>query len=128
MKSSLATEVILTTLLLAIPFGHAVADSGASFREPSDMTVEERTGVMQRVNDYNNCVFREAMARVDRLPDIRQAADEGMAACKAALETIGKTLTDYRFEPGFSTQFLHHTQSRAVRMLIPELSLRKAGN
>lgn len=103
------------------------AEETTDLRDPSDMTVEERTAIMQRMNDYNTCVYKEAMARVDALPDIRQAADEGMSACQGALDKVGETIEGYRFTPEFAEQFLHHTQSRAVKMLMPELSLRKGG-
>ena len=104
----------------------AAAETPA-YREPSDMTVEERTTIMQRMNDYNTCVYKESMARVDALPDIRQAADEAMTACQGTLDTVQTTIKGYHFSPEFAEQFLHHTQNRAVKMLIPELSLRKGG-
>lgn len=103
------------------------AAEATDLRDPSDMTVEERTAIMQRMNDYNTCVYKESMARVDTLPDIRQAADEGMSACQGVLDKVGETIEAYRFTPEFAEQFLHHTQSRAVKMLMPELSLRKGG-
>ncbi|HMM77708.1 MAG TPA: hypothetical protein PJ986_18545 [Gammaproteobacteria bacterium] len=105
--------------------GLAAADDAAAYREPSDMKVEERMAIMQRMNDYHGCVYREAMARVDKLPDIRQAADEGMAACQGPLDALQETIEAYRFSPQFGEQFVHHAQSRAVKMLLPELSLRK---
>ena len=105
----------------------AAADAANAPRDPSDMTPAERMAIMQRMNDYQVCVYKEAMARVDALPDIRQAADEGMSACQAALDSLQETIESYRFSPEFSEQFAHHAQSRAVKMLLPELSMRKGG-
>lgn len=120
-------ERTCATLLFALATMLANAGETAAQRDPGDMTVEERTAIMQRVNDYNGCVFRESMARVDALPDIRQAADEGMTACAAALDGVRQTITNFNFEPGFAEQFARHTQSRAAHRLIPELSMRKGG-
>jgi hypothetical protein len=113
--------------LLTLTAATALADEAPQFRDPGDMTVEERSAIMQRVNDYNGCVFRESMARVDALPDIRQAADEGLEACKATLDAVRETILGFGFEAAFAEQFARHSQNRAVHRLIPELSLRKGG-
>ena len=116
----------LLLAILGVPLSVSGTD-GAGSRDASDMTVEERTAIMTRVNEYNGCVYKESMARVEALPDIRQAADEGMTACQGTLDAVSETIVQFNFEPGFADQFVRHTQSRAVRMLIPELSLRKSG-
>jgi|LNFM01.1.fsa_nt_gb hypothetical protein len=116
----------MAPLALLAPLAVAAA-APPEYREPSEMTVEERSTIMQRMNDYNGCVYKEAMARVDKLPDIRQAADEGMSACQGTLDTVEQAIAGFNFSPEFAEQFLHHTQSRAVKMLMPELSLRKGG-
>ena len=106
----------------------AMAQSEApQFRDPGSMREEERAQVMSYMNDYNGCVYKESMARVEKYPDIRQAADQGMDACKAKLAEMKETLGKAGFEPGFGEQFAHSTQMRAVRMLMPELALKKAG-
>lgn len=99
----------------------------SQFRDPGSMREEERAQVMSYMNDYNGCVYKEAMARVEKLPDIRQAADQGMEACKSKLQEMKDTLGKAGFEPGFGEQFAHSTQMRAVRMLMPELALKKSG-
>ena len=98
-----------------------------AYRDPGSMKEEERAQVMSFMNEYNGCVYKEAMARVAQLPDIRQAADQGMETCKPKLQEMKDTLGKAGFEPGFGEQFAHSTQMRAVRMLIPELALKKAG-
>jgi len=98
----------------------------ASHRDPSEMTVEERKAIMQRMGEYHGCVYKEAMARVDQLPDIRQAADEGMTACQVTLDKVGEAIADFNFSPAFAEQFLHMAQTRAAKMVIPELALRKS--
>ena len=100
----------------------------AQGRSPGDMTVEERRVMMQGVADYNACVYKEAMAKVDSLPDIRQAADQAMSACEETIDSLKEKIEGYGFEPGFAEQFTHHAQSRAVRTLLPELALRKSSN
>lgn len=120
---------LLLLLLVSgvVPAGQAADGPPAGERDPSEMTVEERMTIMQRMNDYHGCVYKEAMARVENTPDIRQAADQGMAACRAALDTLQGTIDGFGFEPAFGEQFVHHAQSRAVKMLMPELSMRKGG-
>lgn len=123
MKSMLLPSALF--LIAAASTSSALA--ATAFREPGDMTPEERMAIMRRMNDYHGCVYKEAMARVERFSDIRQAADEGMSACQAALDSLQETIEGYRFSPEFGEQFAHHAQSRAVKMLLPELSMRKGG-
>lgn len=113
--------------LLALSAGAATRAEEAQFRDPGSMKEEERAQVMGFMNDYNGCVYKESMARVDKFPDIRQAADQGMDACKGKLQEMKDTLGKAGFEPGFGEQFAHSTQMRAVRMLMPELALKKSG-
>ncbi len=104
------------------------AGAATAYRSPGEMSTQERTAMMGGVSEYNSCVYKEAMARVDELPDIRQAADEAMAACKDRIEKLRALIEGYGFEPGFGEQFTHHAQSRAARTLLPELAIRKSGN
>jgi hypothetical protein len=97
------------------------------YRSPGDMTVEERTTMMSLVGEYNNCVYQEGVAQVDKFPDIRQAADAAMEACENTANKLRETIDGYGFEPGFAEQFVHHAQSRAARTLLPELAIRKSG-
>ncbi len=99
-----------------------------NYRDPGDMTEEERAGVMAKTNHYNTCVYKESMALVDTLPDIRQAADSAMKKCQPMIDDLKALVTKAGFDPGFGTQFAHSAQNRAVRMLIPELALRKSGH
>ena len=108
--------------------GQPAAGVTTAYRSPGDMSMEERTAMMSGVSAYNTCVYKEAMARVDKLPDIRQAADEAMTACKDSIDKLRALIEGYGFEPGFGEQFTHHAQSRAARTLLPELAIRKSGN
>jgi len=128
--SRFAARAVALTGLLLLPL-ITTADqheTPAAGRSPGDMTVEERREMMQGVADYNGCVYKEAMARVEALPDIRQAADQAMEACKPTIEKLKTTIEKQGFEAGFAEQFTHHTQSRAVKTLLPELALRKGSN
>jgi len=118
----LAPGALLALLLAAAPQAEET-----QFRDPGSMKEEERAQVMGFMTAYNGCVYKEAMERVEKLPDIRQAADQGMEVCKGKLEEMKATLGKAGFEPGFGEQFSHSTQMRAVRMLMPELALKKAG-
>ena len=123
-------SVRLAVLTIAL---HATAASAGeattpTYRSPADMSVEERTEIMTLVGAYNSCVYKEGMARVKQYADIRQTADVAMAACEGAINTLGQKIESFRFEPGFGEQFVHHTQSRAVRTLLPELAIQKSAN
>ncbi len=128
----MSRRFILNTLtIVAIGLcgiGAAAADEALAFRDPGSMTVEERMSLMRQMEDYRSCAYREAMARVDKFDDIRRAADEGLGACRDTLDALRSMLTTYRFDPEFSEGFVRHAQSRAVRMLLPELALHKAAH
>lgn len=118
-------------VILALGTGISMADEEPAaaaapvFRSPGDLTAEERAAMMARVSEYNGCVYKEAMARVEKTPDIRQAADAAMGACKGVTDELRALIAGYGFEPGFAELFSHHAESRAVRNLLPELALRK---
>jgi len=135
LKNAGGARVLRVIGMLAIGAGlvarSAVAADDApaeAYRSPGEMTLEERTAMMQLVSDYNNCLYKEGLARVEQFPDIRQAADAAMAACESTSNKLRETIDGFRFEPGFGEQFVHHTQSRAIRSLIPELAIRKGGS
>lgn len=118
-----------TAKVVLMVFGIAAcAGAEETYRSPGDMTLEERTEMMKGVGEYNNCVYREGLAKVDEFPDIRQAADAAMAACAGTIDALRAKIEGFRFEPGFEDQFIQHAQSRAAKNLIPELALRKSGS
>ena len=129
MRRRRGMRVALTLVMGVWAGGAALAEeTAAPGRSPGDMTVEERRVMMQGVADYNACVYKEAMAKVDALPDIRQAADQAMSSCEETIDKLKEKIEGYGFEAGFAEQFTHHAQSRAVRTLLPELALRKSSN
>lgn len=115
-------------LWLGLLFAPLVQAAETTYRDPGDMTEQERAQLMVLTNQYNKCVYTESMARVEALPDIRQAADEGMTACRPVIDELKATVSKAGFEPGLGDQFAHSAQNRVVKMLIPELALRKSGN
>lgn len=115
----------IIVVLLGVSAGAAAEEK---YRSPGDMTVEERAAMMQGVSDYNNCVYREGLAKVDEFPDIRQAADAAMEACSGSIDALRAKIESFRFEPAFGDHFVQHARSRAAKNLIPELALRKSGN
>jgi hypothetical protein len=112
---------------LAMAATTVVAEDTTDYRSPADMTVEERAAMMQGVNDYNGCVYKQGVAEVDKFPDVRQAADAAMMTCEKELDKLRELITGNHFEPGFAEQFVNHAKSRAARMLLPELAIRKGG-
>jgi hypothetical protein len=121
------TQKLGWALALCVLSTSAIA-AEIQYRDPGDMTEGERAGVMAKTNQYNTCVYKESMALVDTLPDIRQAADGAMKKCQPVIDDLKSLVANAGFDPGFGTQFAHSAQNRAVRMLIPELALRKSGH
>lgn len=116
----------LWTLILT--FGVCLSGSAApNYRDPGDMKEEERISLMGKTNDYNKCVYTESMAKVDSVPDIRQAADEAMQKCRPLIDELKALVAKAGFDPGFGEQFAHSAQNRVVKMLLPELALKKSG-
>lgn len=123
-KTSLAPPVVLALLIGAgVP-----AQAETSYRDPGDMTEAERITLMGKTNDYNKCVYSKSMAAVENLPDIRQAADQAMSACKPVIVELKALVVKAGFDPGFGDQFAHSAQNRVVKMLMPELALKKSGH
>ncbi len=119
---------LLWGLLIFGPALHSVAASEPSVRSPGDMTVEERAAIVGKMNAYHRCVYEAAMARVDAVADVRQAADEGLAACTDTADALSQLIESYRFGPDFAGQFVQHARRQAVHALLPELAMRKSGH
>ncbi len=94
-------------------------------RSPADMSVAERRAMMGKVNDYNRCVYNKAMEHIDDSVDIRQIADQALGACDTTLDQLSEQIAQFGFEARFGQLFVHRTRQRAVRMLLPELAVRK---
>ncbi len=119
----------LAVLACLQPLSGAYAeDTSTAFRSPGDITAEERMQMMQGVAEYNNCVYGAGMELVAKFEDIRQAADAAMEQCENLNRKLHETIESFRVDPAFAEHFVHHTQSRAVRSLLPELAIRKSGN
>ena len=127
-NKTLRWKLGIAVLQLIAPLVSAETAAPTEYRSPADMTVEERTAIMSLVGKYNTCVLNEGMARVDKLPDIRQAADAAMGACENTINELRAQIETYRFEPAFGEHFAHHAQARAARTLLPELALKKSQN
>ena len=123
-ESTTFGHVLVLTLLLGAGLG---AHAETSYRDPGDMKEEERIAMMGKTNDYNKCVYTESMANVDAMPDIRQAADEAMKKCTPVIDELKAMVVKAGFDPGFGEQFAHSAQNRVVKMLLPELALKKSG-
>lgn len=127
-RESCCTGLLVAVLICSFTRVAFAIEHGQQYRSPGDMTVEERMSMMQLVSDYNNCVYREGIAQVDKYADLRQSADAALAACEHSTLKLRATIDGFGFEPGFGEHFVHHAQSRAARTLIPELAIRKGGN
>ena len=122
-ESTTFGHVLVLTLLLGAGLG---AHAETSYRDPGDMKEEERIAMMGKTNDYNKCVYTESMANVDAMPDVRQAADEAMKKCTPIIDELKAMVVKAGFDPGFGEQFAHSAQNRVVKMLLPELALKKS--
>ena len=123
-KKTLGPLVALALLL----GGGLAAQAETNYRDPGDMKEEERIAMMGKTNEYNKCVYTKSMAAVENLPDIRQAADQAMTACRPVIDELKALVVKAGFDPGFGDQFAHSAQNRVVKMLMPELALKKSGH
>lgn len=97
----------------------------AGERSPGDMTVAERTQMMQSTNDYNKCVYKQAVDKVHTDPDIRRIADAAMVMCQPQLDALRKQILGWHFPGDFAEGFSRSVRERAVHNLLPELAARK---
>lgn len=123
-------HLALVFFTLAVLSAGSFADDpspAAGERSPGDMTVEERTQMMQTTNDYNNCVYKEATDKIDSDPDIRRIADNALGTCQPQLEALQNQIRSWKFPDYFATGFARTVRDRAARNLLPELASRKGG-
>lgn len=92
-------------------------------RSPGDLTNEERMAMMRSANDYNTCVYKEAMANVKNDEDIRHIADMAMGLCQPGLDDLKSTITGWGFEDTFAEGFTRTVRDRAAHKLLPELAV-----
>ena len=118
---------VLGVLLLASGIVAHAEDEVPGERSPGDMTVEERTQMMQATNDYNGCVYKAAMDKINADPDIRRIADAALVMCQPQLDGLRKLITGWKFPAYFADGFSRQVRDRAVHNLLPELATRKGG-
>lgn len=118
--------VAFATLTLSVT-ALAEPEAANTARSPGDMSVEERTTMMQTASQYDNCVYSQAIAKVGEFADIRQAADFAMSECRSKLADLEATITGMGFGADYATAFANRIRNRAARKILPELAIRKAG-
>ena len=112
----------LFSVLLALAPGIALAEEPAA-RSPGDLTDAERIAMMKSANDYNSCVYKEAMTGVKQDDDVRHIADLAMGLCQPGLDTLKSTITGWGFEAYFAEGFTRTIRDRAAHKLLPELAV-----
>jgi len=119
--------VTLVVLLIAAGTGARAEGEAPGERSPGDMTVEERSQMMQATNDYNGCVYKNAMDKINADPDIRRIADAALVMCQPQLDGLRKMIVGWKFPAYFADGFSRQVRDRAVHNLLPELATRKGG-
>ncbi len=119
------TTVLLTALLMSSALS-AADDAADGTRSPGDMSPEQRVAMMRTANEYNSCVYGEALEHIDADEDIRRIADMAMGACQGHLDGLGETIIAWGYPDYFATRFTHNVRDRAARKLLPELAIRKS--
>lgn len=125
MKAGPALMTVFLSVLSSGAFCEQAADL-PTVRSPGDMTVDERVTMMNSANDYNTCVYTEALERLDADPDIRRIADLAMGYCQPQLEDLRASIQTWGFDGHFAEGFTRNVRDRAARKLLPELAIRKS--
>lgn len=120
--------LLVTAMLSLLSFTVCAANEGETSgeRSPGDMTVDERSQMMQSTNEYNNCVFKQATDKIGSDADIRRIADNALGACQAQLDALHKQIKSWKFPEYFASGFARTVRDRAARNILPELATRKA--
>lgn len=100
-------------------------DESGSGRSAGDLSVEERTKMMQGANAYHTCVYQEGMQNIDSDPDIRRIADLALGLCQPRLDDLRDTITSWGIDHYFAEGFTRNVRDRATHQLLPELAVKK---
>ena len=119
-------HAVMSALALAALTLVATAENLPGERSPGDMSVAERTHMMQSTNDYNNCVYKAAIDKINADPDIRRIADAAMVVCQPQIDALRKLIVGWRFPEYFAEGFARSVRERAAHNLLPELATRKS--
>jgi len=119
------TTLPLALLLAMAGAGAEETTAAVASRSPGDLSDQERALMMQSANDYNACVFKEAMAEVKAKKDgdIRHIADMAMGLCQSGLDELKASITGWGFEDYFAEGFTRTVRDRAAHKLLPELAV-----
>jgi hypothetical protein len=103
----------------------AAEEESSGSRSAGDLSVEERTQMMQAANGYHTCVYQEAMQNIDSDPDIRRIADLALGLCQPRLDELRDTITGWGIDHYFAEGFTRNVRDRATHQLLPELAVKK---
>jgi len=118
----LAEEPLVADPADALP---AAAAEPTGIRSAGDLSVEERTRMMQAANAYSTCVYQEAMGNLDSHPDIRRIADLALGQCQPQLDHLRSTIAGWGIDPYFAEGFTRNVRDRATHQLLAELAVKK---
>lgn len=113
-------------LIALLPLPATAEEAVPAARSPGDMSADERTQMMHAANDYNTCVYTEAINNIDADPDIRRIADAAMGSCQPGLDDLGARITGWGYPEYFAGRFTRNVRDRAARKLLAELAIRKS--
>ncbi len=118
-------STLLLLLLLAVTAVRAEDAAVVASRSPGDLSDQERALMMQSANDYNACVFKQAMAeaKAKKDGDIRHIADVAMGLCQSGLDELKASIASWGFEDYFAEGFTRTVRDRAAHKLLPELAV-----
>lgn len=103
----------------------AAAVDPTATRSAGDLSVDERSRMMQAANAYSTCVYQEAMDNLDHDPDIRRVADLALGACEPRLDDLRGTIAGWGIDPYFAEGFTRNVRDRATHQLLAELAVKK---
>ena len=94
--------------------------------QPQNLTAEDRAAISATVQDYSQCLQREAATILTKYDDSRRIADIAMQKCHGTLAKVNKAMNDRNIDPGFVKGYVTMSRNRAANNMLQQVMMYKA--